>query len=197
MAHHVILLKTFFGWDSPATYLFAAAVDSGALPQRVHVMGGDALGRSPHPKVSVGATHNIMMAAALARGETVIENAAREPEIGDVAACLVKMGARIDGAGPMRFFKDILLPMSRTNIAAMFVILFIYGWNQYLWPLLITTNPDMTTAVIGLQHLIPQVDDVPYWNVAMAGSLLVMLPPILVVLFMQRWFVKGLVEREK
>jgi sn-glycerol 3-phosphate transport system permease protein len=105
--------------------------------------------------------------------------------------------AKLDGASAMMFFRKILLPLSLTNIAALVVIEFVYGWNQYLWPLLITTNPDMTTAVIGLQHLIPQADDIPYWNVAMAGSLLVMLPPILVVLLMQRWFVKGLVEREK
>ena len=105
--------------------------------------------------------------------------------------------AKLDGASAMMFFRKILLPLSLTNIAALVVIEFVYGWNQYLWPLLITTNPDMTTAVIGLQNLIPQADDVPYWNVAMAGSLLVMLPPILVVLMMQRWFVKGLVEREK
>ena len=105
--------------------------------------------------------------------------------------------AKLDGASAMKFFFKILLPLSKTNIAALVVIEFVYGWNQYLWPLLITTNPDMTTAVIGLQHLIPQVDDIPYWNVALAGALLVMLPPILVVLLMQRWFVRGLVEREK
>jgi len=105
--------------------------------------------------------------------------------------------AKMDGASAMTFFRKILFPLSKTNIAALVVIEFVYGWNQYLWPLLITTNPDMMTAVIGLQNLIPQADDLPYWNVAMAGSLLVMLPPILVVLFMQRWFVKGLVEREK
>ncbi|HSO18311.1 MAG TPA: ABC transporter permease subunit, partial [Desulfosarcina sp.] len=105
--------------------------------------------------------------------------------------------AKLDGASAMIFFRKILLPLSKTNIAALVVIEFVYGWNQYLWPLLITTDPDMTTAVIGLKNLIPQVDDIPYWNVAMAGSLLVMAPPILVVLFMQRWFVKGLVEREK
>lgn len=105
--------------------------------------------------------------------------------------------AKMDGASAMTFFRKILLPLSKTNIAALVVIEFVYGWNQYLWPLLITTNPDMMTAVIGLQNLIPQADDLPYWNVAMAGSLLVMLPPIMVVLFMQRWFVKGLVEREK
>ncbi len=105
--------------------------------------------------------------------------------------------AKMDGASAMTFFRKILFPLSKTNIAALVVIEFVYGWNQYLWPLLITTNPDMMTAVIGLQNLIPQADDLPFWNVAMAGSLLVMLPPILVVLLMQRWFVKGLVEREK
>jgi len=105
--------------------------------------------------------------------------------------------AKLDGASAMMFFRKILLPLSVTNIAALVVIEFVYGWNQYLWPLLITTDPDMTTAVIGLQNLIPQIDDVPYWNVALSGALLVMLPPILVVLLMQRWFVKGLVEREK
>jgi sn-glycerol 3-phosphate transport system permease protein len=105
--------------------------------------------------------------------------------------------AKLDGASAMVFFWKILLPLSTTNIAALVVIEFVYGWNQYLWPLLITTAPDMTTAVIGLKDLIPQADDVPMWNVAMAGSLLVMAPPVLVVLLMQRWFVKGLVEREK
>ncbi len=105
--------------------------------------------------------------------------------------------AKMDGASPMVFFRKILLPLSKTNIAALVVIEFVYGWNQYLWPLLITTNPKMLTAVIGLQHLIPAADDLPYWNVALAGTLIVMLPPVLVVLFMQRWFVKGLVDPEK
>jgi len=105
--------------------------------------------------------------------------------------------AKMDGASAMTFFRKILFPLSKTNIAALVVIEFVYGWNQYLWPLLITTNPKMMTAVIGLQHLIPAADDLPYWNVALAAALIVMLPPILVVLFMQRWFVKGLVEREK
>jgi len=105
--------------------------------------------------------------------------------------------AKMDGASAMTFFRKILLPLSKTNIAALVVIEFVYGWNQYLWPLLITTNPKMMTAVIGLQHLIPAADDLPYWNVALAGSLLVMLPPILVVLLMQRWFVKGLVDPDK
>jgi len=97
----------------------------------------------------------------------------------------------------MKFFTKILLPLSKTNIAALVVIDFVYGWNQYLWPLLITTNPRMSTAVIGLNRLIPQMEDLPTWNVALAGALLVMAPPVLVVLFMQRWFVKGLVDTEK
>ncbi len=105
--------------------------------------------------------------------------------------------AKMDGASPMVFFRKILFPLSKTNIAALVVIEFVYGWNQYLWPLLITTNPKMLTAVIGLQHLIPAADDLPYWNVALAGTLIVMLPPVLVVLLMQRWFVKGLVDPEK
>jgi len=105
--------------------------------------------------------------------------------------------AKMDGASAMTFFRKILLPISKTNMAALVVIEFVYGWNQYLWPLLITTNPKMTTAVIGLQNLIPQADDLPFWNVAMAGALIVMAPPILVVLLMQRWFVKGLVDPEK
>ncbi len=105
--------------------------------------------------------------------------------------------AKMDGASPMTFFSKILVPLSKTNIAALVVIEFVYGWNQYLWPLLITTNPKMTTAVIGLKHLIPSPEDPPDWHIAMAGALIIMLPPILVVLFMQRWFVKGLVEREK
>ena len=105
--------------------------------------------------------------------------------------------AKMDGASAMTFFRRILLPLSKTNIAALVVIEFVYGWNQYLWPLLITTNPKMTTAIIGLHHLLPSPEDPPDWHIAMAGALIVMLPPILVVLFMQRWFVKGLVEKEK
>ena len=105
--------------------------------------------------------------------------------------------AKMDGASPMTFFWKILLTLSKTNIAALVVIEFVYGWDQYLWPLLITTNPKMTTAVIGLQQLLPSPEDPPDWHIAMAGALIVMLPPVLVVIFMQRWFVKGLVEREK
>lgn len=105
--------------------------------------------------------------------------------------------ARIDGAGPLRFFKDILLPLSRTNIAALFVILFIYGWNQYLWPLLITTRSDMSTIVIAIGRMIKATDDAVDWPVVMAIVMLAMIPPVLVVVLMQRWFVKGLIETEK
>jgi len=105
--------------------------------------------------------------------------------------------ARMDGAGPMRFFKDILLPLSVTNIAALFVILFIYGWNQFLWPLLVTTDPDMNTIVMGIKQMLPQADDYGNWPVTMATAILAILPPVAVVLLMQRLFVKGLVETEK
>ncbi len=105
--------------------------------------------------------------------------------------------ARVDGAGPIRFFIDILLPMSRTNIAALFVILFIYGWNQYLWPLLITTDPSMNTVVMGIKQILPTGDQTVEWPVIMATAMLAMLPPVLVVVGMQKLFVKGLVESEK
>ncbi|HSM42431.1 MAG TPA: sn-glycerol-3-phosphate ABC transporter permease UgpE [Afifellaceae bacterium] len=105
--------------------------------------------------------------------------------------------ARIDGAGPMRFFFDILLPMSRTNIAALFVILFIYGWNQSLWPLLITTEPQMNTIVMGIKQMFPSGDDFANWPVIMATTMLAMVPPVAVVVFMQRLFIKGLVDTEK
>lgn len=105
--------------------------------------------------------------------------------------------ARIDGAGPLKFFWDILLPLSRTNIAALFVIMFIYGWNQYLWPLLITTGSDMYTIVAGIKRMSTVADTDPQWNYIMATAVLAMLPPLLVVIFMQRLFVKGLVETEK
>jgi sn-glycerol 3-phosphate transport system permease protein len=104
--------------------------------------------------------------------------------------------ARIDGAGPMRFFKDVLLPLSATNIAAMFVIQFIYGWNQYLWPLLVTTNENMYPIVMGIKRLISG-EAYTEWNVVMATAILAMLPPALVVILMQKWFVKGLVDTEK
>lgn len=105
--------------------------------------------------------------------------------------------ARVDGAKPMRFFWDILLPMSRTNIAALFVILFIYGWNQYLWPLLITTDPSMNTIVMGIKQMFPSGDDLADWPVIMATSILAMIPPVIVVISMQRLFVRGLVDSEK
>jgi sn-glycerol 3-phosphate transport system permease protein len=105
--------------------------------------------------------------------------------------------AIIDAAGPLRFFRDILLPLSRTNLAALFVILFIYGWNQYLWPLLITTRDDMQTIVIGIKKLVATHDALTEWQLAMATAVLAMLPPVAVVIFMQRLFVKGLIETEK
>jgi sn-glycerol 3-phosphate transport system permease protein len=105
--------------------------------------------------------------------------------------------ARVDGAGPWRFFKDILLPLSRTNIAALFVILFIYGWTQYLWPLLVTNSNDMNTIVIALRKMISFADADTEWHLVMVTCMLAILPPILVVVLMQRWFVKGLVETEK
>ncbi|NYT23509.1 sn-glycerol-3-phosphate ABC transporter permease UgpE [Alcaligenaceae bacterium] len=105
--------------------------------------------------------------------------------------------ARIDGAGPMRFFKDILLPLSRTSIAALFVIQFIYGWNQYLWPLIMTTREEMYPVVVGIKRMISGGDAVTEWNLVMATALLAMLPPALVVLLMQKWFVRGLIDSEK
>ena len=105
--------------------------------------------------------------------------------------------ARMDGAGPMRFFRDVLLPLSRTSIAALFVIQFIYGWNQYLWPLLVTTSEDMYPVVMGIKRLISPGEAYTEWNVVMANALLAMIPPAIVVILMQKWFVKGLVDTEK
>ena len=105
--------------------------------------------------------------------------------------------ARMDGAGPMRFFKDILLPLSKTSIAALFVIQFIYGWNQYLWPLLMTTSEDMYPVVIGIKRMLAGGEAANDWNIVMATAILAMLPPALVVILMQKWFVKGLVDTEK
>jgi sn-glycerol 3-phosphate transport system permease protein len=105
--------------------------------------------------------------------------------------------ARIDGAGPMRFFRDVVLPLSRTNIAALFVIMFIYGWNQYLWPLLVTTQESMYTTVIGIKRMIPGGDSAAEWHLVMATAVLTMLPPAMVIVLMQKWFVKGLVDTEK
>jgi sn-glycerol 3-phosphate transport system permease protein len=105
--------------------------------------------------------------------------------------------ARIDGAGPMKFFKDVLLPLSTTSIAALFVIQFIYGWNQYLWPLLMTTDENMYPVVMGIKRMISGGDAATEWNAVMATAMLAMIPPALVVLLMQKWFVKGLVDTEK
>lgn len=105
--------------------------------------------------------------------------------------------ARIDGAGPWRFFKDILLPLSKTNIAALFVILFIYGWTQYLWPLLVTNSNDMNTIIIALRKMISFADAETEWHMVMVTTILALVPPVLVVVLMQRWFVKGLVDSEK
>ena len=105
--------------------------------------------------------------------------------------------ARVDGARPMRFFIDIILPMSRTNIAALFVILFIYGWNQYLWPLLITTDVEMNTIVMGIKQMFPSGDDTADWPVIMATSILAMIPPVVIVISMQKLFIRGMVDTEK
>jgi len=106
--------------------------------------------------------------------------------------------AQIDGAGPLRFLWSFLLPLSWANIAALFVVLFIYGWNEYFWPLLITNTEEMRTVVIGLERLIPRTGtELPTWNLIMAGAMMALVPPVAVIIFMQRWFVKGLIESEK
>jgi sn-glycerol 3-phosphate transport system permease protein len=104
--------------------------------------------------------------------------------------------SRIDGASPLRFFKDVVIPLSRTNIAALFVIMFIYGWNQYLWPLLVSTEEKYYPIVIGIKQMIAGESAVE-WHLVMATAMLAMLPPVLVVVLMQKWFVKGLVDAEK
>ena len=106
--------------------------------------------------------------------------------------------AQLDGAGPLRFLWSFLLPLSWTNVAALFVILFIYGWNEYLWPLIVTNSEEMRTVVIGIEKLVPRGGgEVPEWNVVMAAAMVALLPPVGVILVMQRWFVKGLIETEK
>jgi sn-glycerol 3-phosphate transport system permease protein len=106
--------------------------------------------------------------------------------------------AQLDGAGPLRFLWSILLPLSRANVAALFVILFVYGWNEYLWPLMITTTTEMRTAVVGVEALVPRGgSQLAEWNVIMAAAIMVLLPPVAVIVGMQRWFVKGLIESEK
>jgi sn-glycerol 3-phosphate transport system permease protein len=105
--------------------------------------------------------------------------------------------AKMDGAGALRFLKDILVPLSKTNMAALATIMFVWAWNQYLWPLLVTTDAAHGTAVMELKELIPGSFGIPDWNVAMAGTLVIMLPPLVVVVLMQRWFVRGLIATEK
>ena len=105
--------------------------------------------------------------------------------------------ARVDGARPMQFFWLILLPLSRSNIVAMAIILFLWSWNQYLWPLLVTTEKSMSTAVIGLRHLMPSADAAPSWHVLMSATLLTLAPPVAVVLLAQLWFIKGLIDSGK
>jgi sn-glycerol 3-phosphate transport system permease protein len=106
--------------------------------------------------------------------------------------------AQLDGAGPLRFLWSILLPLSRANIAALFVILFVYGWNEYLWPLMMTTTTDMRTAIVGIEALVPRGgSQLPEWNIIMAAAMMVLVPPVTVIVLMQRWFVKGLIETEK
>jgi len=105
--------------------------------------------------------------------------------------------AKLDGAGPIHFFKDILLPVSKTNIAALFIIMFIYGWNQYLWPLVITTESKMSTIVMGIQYLAGVADQIPQWHYIMANAILAMLPPLMIIIVMQRLFEKGLLETDK
>ncbi len=105
--------------------------------------------------------------------------------------------ARLDGATPWRFFVDILIPLSKTMIAAILIIMFVVGWNQYLWPLLITTDPEMNTIVMGIKQMFPSGDDVADWPVIMATSILAMIPPVIVVISMQKLFIRGLVDSEK
>lgn len=106
--------------------------------------------------------------------------------------------SKMDGASPVRFFFDVLLPLSRTNMLALATIMFVSSWNQYLWPLLITTDrTNYGTVVMQLKALIPTQNGTPDWNVTMAGALIIMLPPLLIVALMQRWFVRGLITRDK
>ena len=105
--------------------------------------------------------------------------------------------AKIDGAGPLRFLWSILLPNSGANIAAMFVVMFIYGWNQYLWPLMVTSSDKMSVVVVGIASTVPTGTQPPEWNLVMAAAMMALLPPVLVVIFLQRWFVHGLIEPEK
>ncbi|WIY24198.1 sn-glycerol-3-phosphate ABC transporter permease UgpE [Parasedimentitalea psychrophila] len=107
--------------------------------------------------------------------------------------------ARVDGAGPMQFFFDILLPLSKTMMAAIFIIMFVVGWNQYLWPTLMTTDESYFTLVRGIKQIMQIMigADIPKYNEALAMAMLAMLPPALVIIIFQRMFIKGLVENEK
>jgi sn-glycerol 3-phosphate transport system permease protein len=109
--------------------------------------------------------------------------------------------AKMDGAGPLRFLAQILIPLSVTNMAALATIMFVVGWNQYLWPLLVITDPDYAVAAVELSRMVPNSSttggDIPNWHIAMAGTLIVMLPPVIVVIMMQRWFVRGLINTDK
>ena len=109
--------------------------------------------------------------------------------------------AKMDGSGPLRFLWDVLIPLSRTNIAALATIMFVYAWNQYLWPLLVVTDQSFSMIAVELGRLVPKFSatggEVPKWHIAMAGTLIVMVPPILVVIVMQRWFVRGLINTDK
>jgi len=105
--------------------------------------------------------------------------------------------AKIDGSGPLRFLWSILLPNSGANIAALFVVMFIYGWNQYLWPLMVTNSEKMRVAVVGIASMVPVGTQPPEWNLVMAAAMMALLPPVAIVILMQRWFVHGLIESEK
>ena len=105
--------------------------------------------------------------------------------------------ARMDGCKPMRFFFDILIPISKTNLAAIFVIMFLFGWNQFLYPMLLTTDPNMKTIVMAVDSMIPTGDDFAHWPTVFASAILAMLPPIIIIISMQKFFVKGLLESDK
>lgn len=107
--------------------------------------------------------------------------------------------ARIDGAGPVKFFIDILVPLSKTMIAAMFIIMFVYGWNQYLWPTMVTTEEDMFTLVRGIKQITQSLEgnNVPEYGRANLLAIVAIIPPVFIVIFFQSWFVKGLTESDK
>ena len=150
------------------------------------------LGEQSHKSLRAGRMSDCIFNGTVKRppmGLAEVTITLEDPELAEAA--------RIDGAGPLRFLRDVVVPLSRTNIAALFVILFIYGWNQYLWPLLVTTQEQMYTTVIGIKRMTLGGDAAVEWHLVMATAMLAMLPPALVVILMQKWFVKGLVETEK